>query len=197
MSPDTETHGTPGAAAADVTNRRLLLIRHAKAVPKGRTDDFERELSARGCADAAETGRWLEQSPFTAELVLCSPARRTRQTWQLAQAVMTDRPPAVYDERLYNAAASELAAVLADRGTDVGVLALIGHNSGLHELAASLCGEGPPELLEHLRSGFPTAGVAVVDLPGGWGALTPGRGTLTAFWPADGSPPAVAHPSSA
>lgn len=162
---------------------RLLLVRHAKAEPKSRpVDDFDRPLSERGKADAPRTGRWLADRALAPGLVLCSPSRRTRQTWQLAVAALEDPPPAVYDERLYNAAPSMLVTVLAERGRGIGTLVLVGHNSGIHELAAGLCGSGPPELLERVRAGFPTSGVVVLDVPGGWERLSPGSGTLVAVW---------------
>lgn len=91
-------------------------------------------------------------------------------------------PDAVYDERLYDAAPNALVTVLAERGAGLACLALVGHNTGIHELATALCGSGPEELLEQLRDGFPTSGVVVVDLAGGWEDLVPGRGRLTAMW---------------
>lgn len=162
---------------------RLLLVRHAKAVPKHQPyDDIDRPLSKRGKAEAPLTGRWLADSGFEPDLVLCSPARRTRQTWQLAVPALRDPPPALYDERLYNAAPSVLVSALTERGRGLGSLVLVGHNAGIHELAVGLCRSGPPELLERLQEGFPTSGVVVVDVPGGWQRLAPGSGTLTAFW---------------
>ncbi|WP_030770694.1 SixA phosphatase family protein [Streptomyces sp. NRRL F-2664] len=172
--------------APDPTGCRLLLVRHAKAVPKGDpADDFERALGERGKADAPRTGRWLAEQGHAPELTVCSPSRRTRQTWQLMVPALPDPPDAVYDERLYNAAPSALVTVLAERAAGLGCVALVGHNSGIHELATALCGAGPAELLEQLRDGFPTSGVVVVDLPGGWADLAPGRGRLVAMW----SPP--------
>ncbi|MFI1652328.1 SixA phosphatase family protein [Streptomyces avidinii] len=91
-------------------------------------------------------------------------------------------PPAVYDDRLYDAAPNVLATVLAERGAGVSRLMLVGHNTGIHELATALCGTGPPKLLDRLREGLPTSGVVVVDLPCVWESLTPGDGHLTAFW---------------
>ncbi|MFG2988938.1 SixA phosphatase family protein [Streptomyces sp. NPDC048257] len=171
------------SSASDATSAcRLLLVRHAKAVPKHVAEDFERSLSDRGRADAPETGRWLAESGFEPRLVLCSPSRRTRQTWQLIAPALPDVPPAVYDDRLYNAAPTALATVVAERGAGVSHLMLVGHNTGIHELAMTLCGTGPPKLLERLGEGLPTSGVVVVDLPGGWQGLAPGDGHLTAFW---------------
>ncbi|MDH6545690.1 histidine phosphatase family protein [Streptomyces sp. SPB4] len=166
---------------------RLLLVRHAKAVPKHVAEDFERSLSDRGRADAPATGRWLAASGFELHLVLCSPARRTRETWELIATVLPDVPPAVYDGRLYNAAPAMLATVLAEQGAGLSQVMVVGHGheTGIHELATSLCGTGPPELLERLREELPTSGVAVVDLPGGWADLASRDGHdghLKAFW---------------
>ncbi|KOU28246.1 phosphohistidine phosphatase [Streptomyces sp. WM6373] len=170
-------------AGPHTTGCRLLLVRHAKAVPKGDpAEDFERALGERGKADAPRTGRWLAENGYRADLALCSPSRRTRQTWQLLVPALPDPPDAVYDERLYDAAPNTLVTVLTERGAGLGCVALVGHNTGIHELATALCGTGPAELLEQLRDGFPTAGVVVVDLAGGWADLTPGRGHLAAMW---------------
>ncbi|MCX5309103.1 histidine phosphatase family protein [Streptomyces sp. NBC_00160] len=131
-------------------------------------DDFDPPLSERGRADAPGTGRWLAGSAFEPDLVLCSPARRTRQTWQLAAAALKNPPPVVYDERLYNAAPSMLPTMLAEGGSGLRSLALVGHNPGIHELAVGLAGSGPSDLSERVRAGFPTSGVVVMDVLGGW-----------------------------
>ncbi|MFD8985183.1 SixA phosphatase family protein [Streptomyces sp. NPDC059564] len=177
-APHTTSSASGGAAGC-----RLLLVRHAKAVPKeDPAQDVDRPLSERGRTDAPRAGRWLAESGFTPGLALCSPARRTRQTWQMLAPALAEPPSAVYDERLYGAAPNALVTVLAERAAGLGCVALVGHNPGIHDLAASLCGSGPPELLEELRAGLRTSGVAVIDLPGGWEALTPGAGRLIALW---------------
>lgn len=159
MAPDPRTLPTP-ASSERAAQCRLLLVRHAKAVPKSRpVDDFDRPLSQRGRADAPPTGRRLADSGLTCDLVLCSPARRTRQTWRLAVPAPEEPPPVVYDERLYNAPPSMLVEVLAERGRGLSSLALVGHNPGIHQLAAGLYGTGPRDLLKRVRAGFPTARV--------------------------------------
>ncbi|MFI1285649.1 SixA phosphatase family protein [Streptomyces sp. NPDC020858] len=174
---------TTSSASDGTAGCRLLLIRHAKAVPKGEgIEDIGRPLNDRGRADAPRAGRWLAESGYKPDLALCSPARRTRQTWQLLVPALPDPPDAVYDDRLYDGVPNALVTVVAERGAGLGCVALIGHNPAIHALASALCGSGPPELLEEIRAGFPKSGVVVVDLPGGWDAMTPGSGHLVAFW---------------
>ncbi|MEU2236553.1 SixA phosphatase family protein [Streptomyces vietnamensis] len=177
----------PGYRRAPPAGVRLLLVRHAKAVRKDRRiDDFDRELSERGRGDAPRTGRRLAGSGLEPDFVLCSPSRRTRQTWQLAASALEDPPPVVYDERLSKTPPGALVSVLAEQSPGLRTVGLVGHNPGIHELAAGLCGSGPPELLERVRAGFPTSGVVLIELPGGWESLSPGSGRVIACWsPAD------------
>ena len=60
--------------------RRLILLRHAKSdwpdVP-----DRDRPLAKRGRRDAPKIGRWLREHGYLPDIVICSDARRTRQTW--------------------------------------------------------------------------------------------------------------------
>ncbi|MEV8533681.1 histidine phosphatase family protein [Streptomyces sp. NPDC051211] len=162
--------------------RRIILVRHAKAVPKDAADDPDRALTDRGRGDALQCGRWLAQSVFGADLVVCSPSRRTRQTWQVMEAQLEEPPPTVYEDRLYNATADELIAVLKETSDGVGGLLVVGHNPGFHEAATALCGDGPDDLVGRLRSGFPKAAAAVLTFTGPWSGLAPGAGRLTAFW---------------
>ncbi|MEU4063893.1 histidine phosphatase family protein [Streptomyces wedmorensis] len=136
--------------------------------------------------DAPRTGHWLAESGPRPDFVLCSPSRRTRQTWRLAAPALDDPPPVVHDDRLCNAPPSKLVSVLAERGPALRAVALVGHNPGIHEPAAGLCGSGPPGLLERVRAGFPTSGVVVIEVSGGWERLSPGSGRVIACWsPAD------------
>ncbi|MCX4632374.1 histidine phosphatase family protein [Streptomyces sp. NBC_01443] len=80
--------------------RRIVVVRHAEAVPKHVTDDFDRELADRGRHDAQQVGCRLAQSWVGIDLAVCSPARRTRQTWQLMLPELTAPPPTVYENRL-------------------------------------------------------------------------------------------------
>ncbi|MFF5701186.1 SixA phosphatase family protein [Streptomyces sp. NPDC012794] len=158
--------------------RRLVLVRHAKAVPKGGIEDVDRPLADRGRGDAEAMGHRLGGSRLGVDLALCSPAARTRQTWQLMRPSLSDQPPVVYENRLYNAEMDTLLAAVTATDDGVSGLLLVGHNPGIHELAAALPGDGPEELLRRIRASMPTCAVAVLEFSGDWADLAPGTGRL-------------------
>lgn len=151
---------------------RLVVLRHAKAVHQPGLQDSERPLTDRGERDAAAAGEWLHGSGLVPDLVLCSPALRTRQTWQHASAGLPG-PAATCDRRLWEASADSLLSVVRETPEEVRLLLLVGHNPASHQLVSDLTGE---------CDAFPTAAIAVIALPGGWADAAPGAGTLTGFW---------------
>jgi phosphohistidine phosphatase len=79
--------------AAD--QRTLIIVRHAKAESFSSTPDLSRPLTPRGHADANAAGAWLAAHGYRPDLVICSPARRTRQTWHgIAVGLVTAAAPA-------------------------------------------------------------------------------------------------------
>src|SRR4051794_39743100 len=100
--------------AVPMTARRLVLLRHAKAETPGDTPDVQRQLTDKGRADATAAGAWLAAEGLRPDLVLCSPAIRTRQTWHgvamwLGEADPTGAAPDVrYEQRLYDGGRTEV-----------------------------------------------------------------------------------------
>ena len=144
---------------------QLVLIRHAEAALAAGGPDHERELTARGVAQAQELGTWLKDQGYLPEIVVCSPAARTRQTWaQIVEAtgsgVLIELEPNVYEANV-----DDLLEVLAElQGVQDGArIAVIGHAPGVPQLAYDL-DDGNHSLREELAHGFPPASVAVVDL---------------------------------
>ena len=87
--------------------RTLLVLRHSKsAYPEG-VADIDRPLGPRGVRDAVTLGGWLLGQGLLPDLVVCSTAARTRQTWDLVsdQLVWPDEDAMVvrYDPRVYDA----------------------------------------------------------------------------------------------
>ncbi|MBX9605554.1 MAG: histidine phosphatase family protein [Gammaproteobacteria bacterium] len=162
------------------TTTRLVLMRHAKSDWfAGAGDDFTRPLSERGLRDARHMGRWLKDSGYLPAVILCSPARRTRQTLErMGEDLELDLAArATYPEELYHAGLPTLKAVLKRQGEQREVM-LVGHNPGLEELVAWLLDARRP-LPQHAKS-FPTAAVYVLDLPDGWADPRAGSARLVA-----------------
>ena len=160
--------------------RRLVLLRHAKAAaPEPGQRDVDRPLTARGLADAAAVGAWLAAHLGRPDLVLCSPAVRTRQTWSGAvgaaanlAAADVQLEPSVY-EAWPDTLLDLVRAVPDDRATVV----LVGHAPGVPALAERLnraSGTGPV-------GDFPTSALAVLGTSGPWDDLGPGSAALEAY----------------
>src|ERR1700735_5163878 len=88
--------------------RRLILLRHAKSAWPDDVPDHDRPLAPRGRRDAPVAGRWLRQSDHVPDRVLCSTARRARETWQLAEEKLGADPQTLLEERVYNASTADL-----------------------------------------------------------------------------------------
>lgn len=150
-------------------NRRLLLVRHAKAEHGDR--DLERPLARRGRADAAAIGDWMLEMSTVPDLALVSPAARTVETWEIASGQLRAPVPHRLDDRLYDNRVRGLLELISEVAARVMTLAVIGHNPSIHELALLLGGDD-------VGAGFPTAAVAHFDVMGDWSELSSETVTL-------------------
>ena len=162
--------------------RKLIVMRHAKAGELPGGPDFERALRPRGQRDSAAAGRWLSASGLRPDLVLCSAARRTRQTWQyLSGALQPGPPPEVTaDRRLYEADSDDVADIVRAAGGDFATILYVGHNPAAAGLVGLLTGTEPA---------FPTAAIAVIGIQARWADLAAGAGELLASWTPGGEHP--------
>jgi phosphohistidine phosphatase len=106
--------------------------------------------------------------------VLCSTARRTRDTLAFLVPGLVDPRRVVFEDELYLATAEALLERVRRHAGDgeadrVETLLLIGHNPGLTELV-NLLVDRDTDRLENL----PTFGVVVLEAPAGLAALGPG-----------------------
>src|SRR4029077_17974708 len=90
------------------TMHLLRRLRHAKSSWKEEVEDHERRLNRRGREAARRVGRALPAAVGTLDLVLCSSARRTRETLELIVAEFTVRPRSVLEDELYEASKDQL-----------------------------------------------------------------------------------------
>lgn len=165
---------------ADLT-RWLIVLRHAKSAWPD-VDDHERPLAPRGLRDAPKAGQWLREAGHIPDQVVCSTARRTRETWRLASAELDATPPVSYDERLYGASHEEIIDIVRATPDSVRRLLLVGHEPAAGDTTLTLAGESRGDALELVRDKFPTGSIAVLALPGSWAEVGPGCAVLTDFF---------------
>ncbi|WP_258726854.1 SixA phosphatase family protein [Cellulomonas sp. NS3] len=155
--------------------RRLVLLRHAKAEPGGVLDDHVRTLALEGRRQAGLVGASLRDAGLVPDLVLCSSAVRTRQTWDLARnALGTDAPHVEVSDELYTAGARELLELVRSVDPDARTVLLVGHEPTVSQAAALLAGPGSDETAQvRVRTGVPTASYSVLETDVAWSALEP------------------------
>jgi phosphohistidine phosphatase len=150
----------------------LYLLRHAKAEPQNEgTPDRDRPLTARGQEGARATARWIAKHKLDPDLVLCSPAARTRETLDIVAASFPRRCEIAYDKALYLADSDALLARLREIPEGVQRVMVIGHNPGLHELAQALSDVTTGALANCLAQGLPTAALARFEIGVEWAGL--------------------------
>ena len=165
------------------SDRHLVVLRHAKSDwPVGVADE-DRPLGRRGVRDAGAAGRWLVEHDARPELVWCSPARRTRETWDAlsAQLDAATGPEVRFDPRVYEATLADLLAVVRDTPSSCRRVLLIGHNPGVQELVLALAERGSDEARALAAAKYPTSALAVLDLATGWSEVRAGSGLLSTF----------------
>ena len=161
-----------------MTERTLVLLRHAKSDWSGGEADIARPLAERGRRQAPDAGGWLAANLDRIDLAVVSPASRARSTWDLVAARLDVPPRMRIDDRVYAASGHELLEVVRELPDDIETVVLVGHNPGIEDLVSHLTGEWTP---------MPTAALAVITVSGSWSTA----GHHSAVLRASGRPPAT------
>ena len=169
-------------SARSLPERRLLLLRHAKAERGPGLEDHERPLARRGRRDAERMGAEVARRRLAPERILCSSSRRTRETLDAILPQLPAGPAVVIDRELYLASPEAILARIADVDDRVRTLLVVGHNPGIAALAEQLAAGGDAHALARLREKLPTCGLAEIRTRASrWRDLAPGGGILAAF----------------
>jgi phosphohistidine phosphatase len=119
-------------------SKRLYVLRHAKSSWKHpELTDHERPLAGRGRRPAKAIARHLDEHEVAAELVLCSPARRARETFERIEPALP-AAAVTYEPRLYAATADALLERRHGVPDGIASVMLIGHNPAIEQLALEL-----------------------------------------------------------
>ncbi len=140
---------------------RLIIIRHAIAVPRGTPGipDEDRPLTREGELKFRETAKGLARLVDRPDALLTSPWLRARQTAALAAAAWGDIEPK--DTAALASGSFEDQAAVLDRYPEDAIVAVVGHEPWVSELLARLLGTRREERLT-----FKKGGAALVELPG-------------------------------
>lgn len=116
---------------------KLHLLRHAKTNPHSPSGkDYDRELLPRGYEQITELKTFFKENPIAPKTILCSSAKRTRQT--LAEiAGLWPEAKIEFCDALYLAEKEEILRLICAQNTPHELL-VVGHNDGLSELATNL-----------------------------------------------------------
>ena len=152
----------------------LHLLRHAKSSWDGDEKDHDRPLSPRGERAAAAMAVYLRQTGIAPDLILCSDARRTRDTLVLVRDGLPADAAVELTRDLYEVGAAQILDRLNRLDARHGVVMIIGHNPGLEDLASRLAGD-------RVGAKFPTGGLATLESDGNWKDLGRRAARVTRF----------------
>ena len=144
--------------------KTLILFRHAKSSWSEGVEDHERPLAERGRKAAPLMAKWLADKGLKPTIALVSTSRRRQETWSLIAPELGKITKRDVGE-IYEAPAERILDAIHAVEPSVESLIIVGHNPGMEDLARLLIKGDGGEAGARMRRKFPTAGVAVLDLP--------------------------------
>lgn len=123
--------------------RQLILIRHAKSSwSNPDLSDFDRPLNKRGKRDLAFMSVLLSQKNMTPELIISSPALRTKLTAiEFANKIGYNKNEIIWNKNLYLASYMNILKIIKQIENKINCAIIVGHNPGLTDLQNYLCNE--------------------------------------------------------
>jgi phosphohistidine phosphatase len=171
-----------GDMSTAAREKTLVLMRHSKAEQVMGKPDHDRELTARGRRDAKAAGAWLRTEGLVPDLVICSTAVRTRQTWEEACRGGAHTEFVEYRRTIYLGGPEQTLETVREDAGDTATVLVVGHNPTTAHLTSILTeGDGSREAHDALAEGFATSGLAVLRYQGEWADIEAGSCTLARF----------------
>ncbi|MCJ7700808.1 MAG: histidine phosphatase family protein [Anaerolineales bacterium] len=136
--------------------KTLLIMRHAKSSWENpEFSDYDRPLKKRGKRDSTLIGNIILNQGIQPDIILCSSAKRAKDTAELFAVVCGFHGQIQYHRSLYQGAPSDYIELLLSQGNEHQIVMLVGHNPGLEELLSDLT---------DIDEWLPTAALAHIDL---------------------------------
>ena len=142
--------------------KTLYLARHAKSYWKDQSiPDFDRPLNSRGKRDAPFIGEVLKDKGVKPDLIICSPAKRTKKTAiEIAEKLRYPEKKILYDEELYEASSNILIRVIKKINEKYDSVMIFAHNPGLTMLNNHIS--------DNYLENIPTCGIVALQLDKKW-----------------------------
>lgn len=135
--------------------KRLILMRHAQAqLERFGFNDRERSITIAGMHELDAIRLKLRGHLENVSLILCSNAKRTRQTLETIKPLVPTTADIVYKDQLYHTSSRMLWNHLWELGETHQCVMIMAHNPGLTQFIQEL------ELTVPFKE-FPTSGVAI------------------------------------
>lgn len=137
--------------------KRVVIVRHAKAVPYGYDDDFTRDLTDRGVNDANLIGRELKNRGIIPDVMISSPANRAIQTALIfAENLEFNKKEIDEIENMYHGlTTSEFLELIKELPNTAETAFFFGHNPAFHYFTNNL--------LERFYEDMPTCSTVAID----------------------------------
>lgn len=137
--------------------KRVVIVRHGKAVPYGYDDDFNRDLQPRGKSDAGLVSSELKSRNVTPDLMISSPAKRALKTARIfadnldfSRADIREVPD-IYD----GLTTREFVELINELPEEAETVFFFGHNPGFYYFVSNL--------LKDFRNDMPTTSTVGID----------------------------------
>lgn len=120
--------------------KRVVIVRHGKAVPYGYDDDFNRDLTDRGKKDAKNISTALNERGIQADAMISSPAKRALKTARVfAENLNFERNKIREVEDIYDGlTTSEFLEIIRELPENASTVFFFGHNPGFHYFTGNL-----------------------------------------------------------
>jgi len=166
-------------------DKHLFVVRHAKSSWDDPVlDDHERPLAPRGMRAVKALGDYVRETGIRPAQVLCSSARRTRETME----GIGPGGEALIEPQLYDATCGSVIDRLRRVPHDAPSVMVIGHNPAMQMLVLKLTGANGMRAqapidgdLAEVQRKFPTGALATLTFSCGWSELAPGCARLAGY----------------
>ena len=137
--------------------KRVVIVRHGKAVPYGYEDDYTRDLRKRGVNDAGLVSQELRKRDIFPDEMISSPAKRAIKTARIfADNLDYKRNNIVEVEDIYDGlTTNEFLGLIQELPVDAETAFFFGHNPGFYYYVCNL--------LKEFRGDMPTTSTVVID----------------------------------